>query len=237
MLTQYFPKKEFMHLQYSSLKALNMSLICILYFLVIYTKASDGLNWPQVCQELKIANPLIIMSKNEPKSKASIFKALSKSGQMMAFIYGDQTNLLNLSDISVISFSNENVWQQMKSMKRPSLIFERDKTEISRIDRPMYFTNGIVIKERYQLKEMEVFSILGRFDGNGLLKWNSNTKRNFIDRRANFQNISLISMTESDASKIQVPKDIGNLRNLSTILPYAYDVTLECIFNHEIWYN
>ena len=227
MLTQYFPKKEFMHLQYSSLKALNMSLICILYFLVIYTKASDGLNWPQVCQELKIANPLIIMSKNEPKSKASIFKALSKSGQMMAFIYGDQTNLLNLSDISVISFSNENVWQQMKSMKRPSLIFERDKTEISRIDRPIYFTNGIVIKERYQLKELQVVSILGMFRKNGHFKWNSNTERNFLDRRANFQNISLISMTDSDGLKVRVPKNIGTFKNLSAIVPDAYDVILE----------
>ena len=198
-----------------------------IYFVIFLIKSAFTFQWPELCLELKISNPIIIINKSLPQNVFPMFKSLSKAYQMSAFVYSDEITLLNISDISFISFVNGTISKSLKSIEKPSLLFQEDETKFTRIDQQIYFIDNKTLTERYKIKDLQISAKLGSFDDGGFLKWKSNTERNFLERRANFHNITLISMADSDGLKLRYPKNIRSLRNLSTIVPETYDVTYQ----------
>ena len=56
--------------------------------------------------------------------------------------------------------------------------------------------------------------------------WNSNLPKNLLERRGNFENITLTGMTEAELTFNQLPNDLHNVANISENIPNAYDVSM-----------
>ena len=62
------------------------------------------------------------------------------------------------------------------------------------------------------------------------LKWLlPKVSRNLYDRRGNFENITLLAMTEAELSYNELPNDLASIANISKIIPNTFEVRFDTI--------
>ena len=60
------------------------------------------------------------------------------------------------------------------------------------------------------------------------LKWLlPKVSRNLYERRGNFENITLLAMTEAELSYNELPKDLASIANISKIIPNTFEVKFD----------
>ena len=64
---------------------------------------------------------------------------------------------------------------------------------------------------------------MGRISGNEF-KLVADMTKNFYERRGNFENITLMAMTEAEVSYIELPKDLEKIATVSETIPNSYEV-------------
>ena len=64
---------------------------------------------------------------------------------------------------------------------------------------------------------------LGKYVGKKF-KWNKHMPRNFYERRGNFENLTLIGMTDTESSFNVLPKYWENNINISNVVPNSFEV-------------
>ena len=111
----------------------------------------------------------------------------------------------------------------MSKIERPWIIDGEVKQIYSRIDKPLYtLTNGTLF-EHFELMTIQRSNTLGIIVENNFI-WNENISNDFYERRGNFENLTLIAMTDEEKSYNQLPKNWKSLANVSNILPKSFEV-------------
>ena len=100
----------------------------------------------------------------------------------------------------------------------------------SRIDEPLYELENGALWEHFEFKSIRKSRELAKLYGNEL-KWAPNVPKNFFERRGNFENITLLAMTEAELSYNELPKDLKEVANVSELIPNTYEVKNNFIYS------
>ena len=106
------------------------------------------------------------------------------------------------------------------------ILMTNKSTPASRLDEPLYTLKNETLYEKYGFScrsgSLEKSTILGSIVNN-IFQWDKDViNKNLLDRRGNFQNITIFAMTESDLTQVILPKDF---KNVSTEFPNTYEVS------------
>ena len=115
----------------------------------------------------------------------------------------------------------------MKSENNYIFLFEK----YSRIDEPLYTLANETLMEHYELKSMTKNNELGTLLVNKF-EWNREYPEDFFERRANFEGITLLGMTDAELNFNEFPKGFEEIAKESTIVPNTYEVRIIIIKKH-----
>ena len=93
----------------------------------------------------------------------------------------------------------------------------------SRIDKPLYFLENTTLWEQYRFKSFKKRNRLGSILRNKFI-WDINKKKKLLERRGNFENLTLIGITEAWATATVLPKDWQKTAKISTDVKDTYEV-------------
>ena len=94
----------------------------------------------------------------------------------------------------------------------------------SRIDKPLYFLENTTLWEQFRFRSFKKRNRLGSILQNKFI-WDINKEKNLLERRGNFENLTLIGMTHAWATATVLPKDWKNKAEVSTIVKNTYEVS------------
>ena len=109
-------------------------------------------------------------------------------------------------------------------MRRPWIIVSDSFNSYSQINEPFYVLNNGSIWEQYEFKSLKKIEYLASIKKEEF-QWNKNVTRSFFERRGNFENQTLIGITEAFGTSNIFPEEWKKLANLSNIVPNTYEVT------------
>ena len=109
-------------------------------------------------------------------------------------------------------------------MRRPWIIVIDSFNSYSQINEPFYVLNNGSIWEQYKFKTLKKIEYLATIKKEEF-QWNKNVTRSFFERRGNFENQTLIGITDSFGTTNIFPKEWKKLAKLSNIVPNTYEVT------------
>ena len=190
-------------------------------------------NYLPLLNQLGMSNPVIIGENSKLKNKEMfhLMKDVMKLNQTICLTTNIRnTSLLKSPGIAIEPF-NENFkslfdTQNMNAnTKRPWIIVTKNLKKYSRIDEPLYLLANETLLEQYDLKSMTRTSILGTLNGKEF-EWNREYPEDFFERRANFEGITLLGMTDVELNFNQLPKGFEKIVNHSRKMPNTYEVTL-----------
>ena len=93
----------------------------------------------------------------------------------------------------------------------------------SRIDKPLYFLENTTLWEQFQFKSFKKRNRLGSILRNKFI-WDINKKKKLLERRGNFENLTLIGMTDPWSNTIVLPKEWRKNAKVSIIVKDTYEV-------------
>ena len=207
------------------------------YYVIVFEVNCKFLS---LLDELDMKNPVIIGKKSDLKTRElfDLSKAVMKLNQTISL----SSNLRNISfqtSPGIIIQPNKHTLDEFygqtgyANIQKTWIVVVVDKnlSKYSRIDEPLYLLRNGTLFEHYEFKSIRKMSPLGNITNN-IFKWNENIQKNFYDRRGNFENITLITVTEAYSMYNQLPKNLENIANVSKIVPNTYEVriTLEKYF-------
>ena len=117
-------------------------------------------------------------------------------------------------------------------MRRPWIIVSDSFNSYSQINEPFYVLNNGSIWEQYEFKSLKKIEYLATIKKEEF-QWNKNVTRSFFERRGNFENQTLIGITEAFGTTNIFPKEWKKLAKLSNIVPNTYEVTNLLEFSSE----
>ena len=94
----------------------------------------------------------------------------------------------------------------------------------SRIDKPLYFLENTTLWEQFGFKSFKKRNRLGSILQNKFI-WDINKEKNLLERRGNFENLTLIGMTEPWATASVLPTDWKNTAKVSSAVKDTYEVS------------
>ena len=190
-------------------------------------------NYVPLLNQLGMSNPVIIGEKSTLKNKKMfhLMKDVMKLNQTICLTTNIRnTSLLKSPGIAIEPF-NDNVKslfdiQDMNAnIKRPWIIVTNNLKKYSRIDEPLYLLANETLLEQYELKSVTKTNILGTLNGEEF-EWNREYPEDFFERRANFEGITLLGMTDVELNFNQLPKGFEKMVKDSRKVPNTYEVTL-----------
>ena len=125
------------------------------------------------------------------------------------------------------NYTTDSFFWEKKNTKisKPWIITGRQLNEYSRIDEPVYvLDDNNVLWEQYKFKSLKKSNELGRVNGN-VFQWNEDMPVNTWDRRGNFDNLTLIAVTESGLTCNFLPNDLEKSEDISNIVSNSFEVT------------
>ena len=131
--------------------------------------------------------------------------------------------LIRLDNNTINSFFGE---KKINKISKPWIIIGRQLNEYSRIDEPVYvLDDNNVLWEQYGFKSLKKRNELGRVNGN-VFQWNEDMPVNIWDRRGNFDNLTLIAVTESGLTCNFLPNNLEKSEDVSNIVSNSFEVTI-----------
>ena len=188
-------------------------------------------NYVALLNELGMSNPVIVGEKSKLRSKEMfhLMKDVMKLNQTIFLT----TNIRNISLLKSPGIAIESFNDNFKSLfdtqnmnaniKRPWIIVTKNLKKYSRIDEPLYFLANETLLEHYELKSMTKTNALGTLLGKEF-EWNKDYSKDFFERRANFEGITLLGMTDTEMNFNQLPKGFENIAMDSIKVPNTKEV-------------
>ena len=192
-----------------------------------------GLHFQTYCQflslleELEMKNPVIIGDMIELKTKDMFdtTKHVMKLNQTICVNTKIWNGSIEHSPGIVLSKNTSKIILQINKNQRKPWIIVGSMPEIySQIDKPLYFLENTTLWEQYRFKSFEKRNSLGSFLHNKFI-WDVSKKTNILERRGNFENLTLIGMTDAWATSTFLPKEWEKMAKVSTIVKDAYEVS------------
>ena len=190
-------------------------------------------NYLPLLNQLGMSNPVIVGENRKLKNKEMfhLMKDVMKLNQNICLTTNIRNTILLKSPGIAIEPFNDNFKSLFvtQNIKRPWIIVTKNLKKYSRIDEPLYFLANKTLLEHYELKSMTKTNILGTLNGKEF-EWNREYPEDFFERRANFEGITLLGMTDVEMNLNQLPKGFENIVKRSIKVPNTYEVRL--IKNH-----
>ena len=183
--------------------------------------------------KLDMTNPVIIGKINDLRTKEmfTLMKNVMKLNQTICLSKSIRNNSLQTSPGIVIQ-PTEQIFAQFfyqnthANIKKPWILVGKKLEKYSRIDQLIFFLENKTLWERYEFKSMKKANILAIQQDDGEFKWNQKYSENFLERRGNFENTKLITMTESWLALTQLPRNLDEIANISKKVPDSYEVRI-----------
>ena len=190
-------------------------------------------NYLPLLNQLGMSNPVIVGEKSNFRNPEMfhLMKDIMKLNQTISLTYNIRNISLLKSPGIIIEPLNGNIKslfnnQTMKAnIRRPWIIVTKKHNIYSRIDEPLYILANETLLEQYDLKSMTRTNILGTLNGKEF-EWNREYPEDFFERRANFEGITLLGMTDVELNFNQLPKGFEKIVKDSRKVPNTYEVTL-----------
>ena len=187
--------------------------------------------YTSLLNKLDMTNPVIIGKINDLRTKEmfNLMKNVMKLNQTICLSTSIRNNSLQLSPGIVIQ-PTEHIFAQFfgqntnANIQKPWILVVKELEKYSRIDELIFFLENKTLWEHYEFKFMKKANILAIQQDNGEFKWNQKYSMNFLERRGNFENTELISMTESWLALTQLPRNLDEIANISKKVPDSYEV-------------
>ena len=190
-------------------------------------------NYLPLLDQLGMSNPVIMGKESKLRSKEMfhLMKDVIKLNQTICLT----TNIRNISLLKSPGIAIEPFNDNFKSLfdtqnmnaniKRPWIIVTKNLKKYSKIDEPLYFLANETLLEHYKLKSMSKTNILGTLNGKEF-EWNREYPEDFFARRANFEGITLLGMTDVELNFNLLPEGFEKMVEVSRKVPNTYEVTL-----------
>ena len=182
---------------------------------------------------LDMTNPIIIGKINDLRTKEmfNLMKKVMSLNQTICFSTSISNNSLQTSSGIVMQpaepissqFFEKNTYS---NIQKPWILVVKELEKYSRIDEPILFLKNKTLWENYEYKSMKKTNILANQQDDGEFKWNEKYSKDFLERRGNFENINLISMTDSYMAFTQLPRNLDEIANISKKVPDSYEVRI-----------
>ena len=190
-------------------------------------------NYLPLLNQLGMSNPVIIGENSKLKNKEMfhLMKDVMKLNQTICLTTNIRnTSLLKSPGIAIEPFNDNfkslfDTQNMNANIKRPWIIVTKNLKKYSRIDEPLYLLANETLLEQYDLKSMTRTNILGTLNGKEF-EWNREYPEDFFERRANFEGITLLGMTDVELNFNQLPKGFEKIVKDSRKVPNTYEVTL-----------
>ena len=190
-------------------------------------------NYVPLLNQLGMSNLVIVGEKSILKSKEMFhfMKDVMKLNQTICLTTNIRnTSLLKSPGIAIEPFNDDfkslfNTLNMNANIKRPWIVVTKNLKKYSKIDEPLYLLANETLLEQYKLKSMTKTNILGTLNGKEF-KWNREYPEDFFERRANFEGITLLGMTDVELNFNQLPKGFEKIVKESRKVPSTYEVIL-----------
>ena len=183
--------------------------------------------------QLNMTNPIIVGKINNLRTKEmfTLMKNVMNLNQTICLSTSFRNDSLQSSPGIVIQptkhtsakFFGQNTFT---NVQKPWILVVKELEKYSRIDEPIFFLENKTLWEYYGFKSMKKANILANLQDDGEFKWNQKYSKNFLERRGNFENIKLITMTDSYLAFTQLPRNLDEIANISKEVPDSYEVRI-----------
>ena len=206
--------------------------------LVLYYLTISGVNCKffSILYELGMTNPIIIGRQSDLKTKElfNLMKDVMSVDQTISLTTTIRNDSLQNSPGIMLcpdKIGIENFYGQKanRNIQNPWIIVGKQSQKYSRIDEPLYELENGVLWEHFEFKSIRKSRELAKLYGNEL-KWAPNVPKKFFERRGNFENLTLLAMTEAELSYNELPKELKEVANVSELIPNTYEVTNNFIY-------
>ena len=199
----------------------------IAYVMILFLTIKVNGKLLSLLNQLDMAHPVIIGKHNDIKTKEifRLMKNVMNLNQTISTITKFRNgSLLNVPGIminpdgdTISDFHRENRCQKLQ---KPWIFISEQIHKYSQIDESLYFLKNGLLFEHYEFKSLRKTNVLGKINDNEFI-WNKNTKTHLFERRGNFENLTLIAVTEHDRTFTDFPP---NMANVSGIVPKTVEV-------------
>ena len=183
--------------------------------------------------QLNMTNPIIIGENSSLRTKEmfTLMKNVMNLNQTICLSTSFRNNGLQTSPGIVLQptkHTSANFFGQntFPNVKKPWILVDNEFEKYSRIDEPIFFLENKTLWEYYRFKSLKRVNILANQQNDGEFKWNQKYSKQFLERRGNFENIRLITMTEISTTAIQLPRNLDEIANISKEVPNSYEVQI-----------
>ena len=117
----------------------------------------------------------------------------------------------------------KNFYELDYNLKKPWIIFGNWPEQYSQINEPLYKVHNGSVWEQYEFKGLKKMKELATFTGKEF-QWRKNVTKNFFERRGNFENQTLIGITDAFGTTNILPKEWKKMAKISNVVPKTYEV-------------
>ena len=204
----------------------NMKAIFLLvYSFVIFLEVNC--QYRSLLKELDMKNPVIIGNIIDLRTKNmfDLMKHTMNQNQTILLTTNFSIKSVQQSPGIILDQNlSRSLYQINANFKKPWVIVGKFYEIYSRIDIPLYSLENGTLWEKFQYKSIQKRNKLAKVENNELL-WKIQEKKNFIERRGNFENITLIGMADVWENIIILPKEWKKMAKVSTIVKDTYEVS------------
>ena len=205
--------------------------LIIAFYTLFYVHKVDGI-FLSLLYQLEMINPVVIGNASDLRTNEmfQLMKETMRLSQTILLTTTIRIEILQKSPGILIrsdNYTTDSFFWEKKNTKisKPWIITGRQLNEYSRIDEPVYvLDDNNVLWEQYKFKSLKKSNELGRVNGN-VFQWNEDMPVNTWDRRGNFDNLTLIAVTESGLTCNFLPNDLEKSEDISNIVSNSFEVT------------
>ena len=199
---------------------------CHLQLYILFTCFQVNCQFFSLLQELDMKNPVIIGTKSALKTKNmfDLMKDVMKQNQTICLTSNITNHVFQQSPgIFLHQPISGNLFGNYTNFKKPWIIIGKAHEIYSQINTPLYLFENGELWEQYKFKSITKRNKLATIQNNDLL-WENQHDKNFLERRGNFDNITLIGMTDTWENFIVLPIEWRKIAKISTIIKDTHEV-------------
>ena len=199
-----------------------------IYLLILGASFQGQCQFSSLLEELEMKNPVIIghINKLKTKNMFDLTKDVMKQNQSICVTTNIQNASMQHSPGIILNKEISKILLQTNGNLRKSWIVIGKMPEMySQIDKPLYFLeNDTTLWEQFRFRSFKKRNRLGRILRNKFI-WDTNKKRNLLERRGNLENMTLIGMMEPWETSTLLPKEWREMVTVSKVVKDSYEVS------------
>lgn len=214
---------------------MRLAVLNSIFYLVIYRVDCFFLS---LLNQLDMKNPIILIPTSALGSNEmlALMKNIIRLDQSISITTSNITSIsifekspgifIEADDYTIDHFFGRN---RNSRISKPWVFVGNPTSNYCGIDEPIYYMNNGSLFEQYKFKSLKKRNELGRVNGKSF-QWNKGVPKNIWERRGNFEDLTIIAMTDTYGDCNFFPNDSENFTmnsmNTSNIVPDTFEVII-----------